>query len=186
MKSPRMAPRPEHVWLLIAAAAVLLATVLGLSYVVRKHQWATDTLEAVGPRAARLSGLLQNGEQLATEQAALKANLTEYAYPADRVSDEVGNAALQRVRELATARGLRVASSQVTAPKEDKGFDQVGLQLRLEGEWASMVALMSELSAVRPVVFVDTAQLSVQGVGDVARPHNVALQLGLFVLRQRS
>jgi len=193
MTHRRIALRPEQLWALAAGCVLLVVLLLGGGYLVRKHLWARDTLDTVDPRYSRLAGMLQNQERLTDIQKRLRANFADYSYGADRDPSDIGNAALQRVRDLATTHGLRVASSQVGAPKEDpdKGFDRIGLELRLEGGWAPMLDLLRELAAVRPAIFTETAQLSASvsaptGSGpNAVRYQTVTMQLGLFVLRQR-
>jgi len=180
----RLSLRPEQLWALAVGCVLLLALLLGAGYLVRKHLWASETLASVDPRHARLAGLLQNQERITEIQKQLEANLSEYAYGSDQDPAGIGNTALQHVRDLAGAHGLRVASSQVGTPKEDQGFDRIGLELRLEGDWAPMLDFLRELAAMRPAVFTETAQLSPAG-GFRNQPQTVAVQLGLFVLRQR-
>lgn len=185
--SRRAALRPEHAWLLIAACVLLLVLGWGVTTAVRAHIAAAEALDGVNPRVARLTGLLENEEQLRRAQADLTANLAQFVYPAERGADDIGNDALQRVRELATQRGLRVASSQATQPKEDKdtGLDRIDLSLAVEGDWASALGLLRDLSAVRPAVFTGVAGVSAQGAGTAGRPHVATFRLSLFVLRQR-
>jgi general secretion pathway protein M len=177
--------RPEQLWLLVAAG-VLLALLLWLvATAVSVHRSAAQRLGEIGPRYARVAGLLQNNERLAQVEQALKANLTEFIYPPEGDASQVGNLALQRVRDLATARGLRVASSQVTPAREDKGFDRIGLSLRAEGDWAQMQGLLAELAGQRPAIFSDTVQISAQGGGLPGRRLDVSGQLELYVLKER-
>jgi len=192
----RLSLRPEQLWVLAAGCVLLLILLLGGGYAVRKHLWARETLASVEPRHARLAGLLQNQERITQIQQQLQANLAEYAYGPDQDAASVGNTALQRVRDLASTHGLRVASSQTGTPKEDaeQGFDRIGLELRLEGDWASTFELLRGLATVRPAVFTETAQFSAAGANFRGRGNynpnpvpnqTVAVQLGLFVLRQR-
>ncbi|MDO5289157.1 MAG: GspMb/PilO family protein [Pseudomonadota bacterium] len=184
--SARRTWRPEQLWLVAAALALLLLAVLAAGYALRQHQQATQTLENTASRASRLAGLLQNEEQLTRLQAELQDNLSQYVWPADRELSDVGNAALQRVRALADSQGLRIASSQAQANARDEhGFDRIGLDVRIEGEWNAIVALLRELGGVRPALYLDTAHLSVLTLGDTQRPPILAAQIGLFVLRQR-
>lgn len=178
--------RPEQLWLAAAALALLLALALAASYALRQHQQAAQTLENTNSRASRLAGLLHNEEQLGRMQAELQDNLSQYVWPPDRELADVGNAALQRVRALANSQGLRLASSQAQATARDEnGFDRIGLDVRIEGEWEAITALLRELGSVRPALYLDTAHLSVLNPGDQTRPPILAAQIGLFVLRQR-
>jgi len=189
----RLSLRPEQLWALAAGCVLLLAVLLGAGYLVRKHLWASETLANVDPRHARLAGLLENQERIAQVQQQLQDNLAEYAYGSDQDAAAIGNTALQRVRELAGAHGMRVASSQTATPKEDQGFDRIGLELRLEGDWAHLLDFLRALAAARPAIFIETAQFTASGGGGFLRGQNqpqnqsqtVAVQLGLSVLRQR-
>ena len=181
----RAALRPEHAWLLIAACVLLLVLGWGVATAVRAHIAAAEALDGVNPRVARLTGLLENEEQLRRAQSDLTANLAQFVYPAERGADDIGNDALQRVRELATQRGLRVASSQATQPKEDKdtGLDRIDLSLAVEGDWAS--GPEPEAASAASAVFTGVAGVSAQGAGTAGRPHVAIFRLSLFVLRQR-
>ena len=178
--------RPEALWLL-AAGAVLLAAFAWASWtVVVKYRQASAQLADIEPRHARLAGMLQNKELFAQSERALQANLAEFVYPTADDSNQTGNAALQRVRELATARGLRVSSSQSAAPRDEQGFDRIGLSLRVEGDWPDLVALLGELVRQRPALFINTLQLGVQQRGVRDEPQTVFAQLDLYVLKERA
>jgi len=174
--------RPEQLWLLAGALLLLALLVWAVATVALAHGRAVDRLTDVGPRHARVAGLLQGSERLAQQAQALKNNLLDYVYPADGDAGQIGNLTLQRVRDAASARGLRVASSQVAAPREDKGFDRIGLSLRVEGDWASMQALLTELARQRPAIYSQTVQLNAQGG---AMRQTVAGQFELYVLKER-
>lgn len=181
------APRPELLWLLAAGALLLALLAWSSWFVVSRHQQAAAQLAAIDPRYARLTGLIQHKDEFAQMSQAVQANLQQFVYPAGQDAGQVGNNALQRVRELATQRGLRVSSSQAAQPKEDKdtGLDRIDLSLAVEGDWASALGLLRDLSAVRPAVFTGVAGVSAQGAGTAGRPHVATFRLSLFVLRQR-
>ena len=177
--------RPEVLWLLLAGALLLLALGWASWTVVVKYRQASGLLADIEPRHARLAGMLQNRELLAQADSALQANLAEYVSPAEEDPGQIANAALQRVRELASARGLRVTSSQTAAPREDNGFDRIGLSLRVEGDWPELVGLLGELPRQRPAVYAATVQLGVQGFGGQGAPQTLFGNLELFVLKER-
>ena len=103
-----------------------------------------------------------------------------------QLSQEEAAALLQKVRDLATARGLRVASSQSAAPRDEKGFDRIGLSLRVEGDWEQLVALLRELAQQRPAIFTNTLQLGAQLRGLRDQPQSMFGQLDLYVLKERA
>ncbi|HPK31311.1 MAG: hypothetical protein KDF67_01830 [Ottowia sp.] len=176
--------RPETAWIALAAAALLALLVLGLGYVGLKHRWATSTVDSIDPRYARLTGLLQNGELLAGADKRLQDNLVLYVYPADRDAAQVGNVVLQQVRDLANTREMRVTSSQVSPVKDEKGFDRIGVNIRLEGSWDALQLLVHDLADLRPMVYAGSIQLAPRGMSRTAADAVITVQLDLFVLRQ--
>lgn len=180
----RMPRRPEHLWLLLAAATLLGALLAGALWVYAKHRWAVSTLEAIGPRYARLAGLRDGGEHIEALTQALRENLSLYVHGAEGDPAQVGNGVLQRVRERAGAAGLRVVSSQVLVPREEEGFSRVGLNLQLEGEWPQLVGLLNTLAAQRPMVYVEQVQFINRGGQQPDGPQTLGVTLNLFVLKE--
>ena len=178
--------RPDALWLLAAGCVLLVAFAWASWTVVAKYRQASSQLAEIGPRHARLAGMLQNKELFTESGSALKANLAQFIYPAADDASQTGNAALQKVRDLASARGLRVASSQSAAPRDEKGFDRIGLTLRVEGDWAELVALLRELAQQRPVIFTNTLQVGVYQRGLRDQPQSMFGQLDLYVLKERA
>ena len=148
-----------------------------------KYRQASATIAEIDPRQARMAGMLQNKELFAQSEQALTANLAEFVYPTADDASQTGNAALQRVRELASTRGLRVSSSQTAAPRDEKGFDRIGLSLRIEGDWPALAALLAELARQRPAIYINTLQLGVQRSGFAGEAPLVFAQLDLYVLK---
>ena len=178
--------RPEGLWLLAAGCVLLLVLGWASWTVVSKYRQASAQLADIDPRHARLAGMLQDKELFAQSAGALTANLAQFVYPAEGDASQTGNAALQKVRDLATARGLRVASSQSAAPRDEKGFDRIGLVLRVEGDWEQLVALLRELAQQRPAIFTNTLQLGAQLRGLRDQPQSMFGQLDLYVLKERA
>ena len=179
------APRPELLWLLAAGALLLALLAWSSWFVVSRHQQAAAQLAAIDPRYARLTGLIQHKDEFAQMIQAVQANLQQFVYPAGQDAGQVGNNALQRVRELATARDLRISSSQAAAPRDEHGFDRIGLVLRIEGQWPQLVGFLRELVQQRPAIYTTNMQLAVQFGGMPGTSPVVLAQLDLYVLQER-
>ena len=179
------APRPELLWLLAAGALLLALLAWSSWFVVSRHQQAAAQLAAIDPRYARLTGLIQHKDEFAQMSQAVQANLQQFVYPAGQDAGQVGNNALQRVRELATARDLRISSSQAAAPRDEHGFDRIGLVLRIEGQWPQLVGFLRELVQQRPAIDTTNMQLAVQVGGMPGTSPVVLAQLDLYVLQER-
>lgn len=175
--------RPERLWLLLWGALLLAALAIAASYVWGKHRWAVERLADIEPRYARLAGLRDAGPQIDELERALAGNLTQFAYPAEGDAAQVGNAALQRVRELAAAAQLRVSSSQVLAPRDADGFQRIGLNLTVEGDWSQTLQFLQALARQRPMIHSDRIQLVRRGSPAPEAPQVIAGTLGLYVLK---
>ena len=178
---------PEQLWLLLGGLLLLSLIAAGALWVAGVHTRAATRLAELEPRHARLAGLLGHGDQLAAAEQTVQANLAQYLHPPEADAGLVANGVLQRVRELAGQHELRVTSSQVTAPTEDKDnprLERVGLSLRLEGDWPRLQALLTALARERPAIYSQTVQLMAQAM-PAGRPSPIQAQLDLFVLKER-
>jgi general secretion pathway protein M len=179
------ARRPEQLWLLAGALLLLALLILAVAKVVAVHRSATSRLADIEPRFARVAGLLQNNARLSSADKTIKASVDRFLYPAEGDASQIGNQALQRVRDIATAKGLRVSSSQAAAPREDQGFDRIGLSLRVEGDWEQIQALLTELARQQPAIYSQTVQINAQVISVPGHGPTVAGQFELYVLKER-
>jgi len=178
----RKSLRPEHIWLLAAAALLAVLLIAGISFVAAKHHWAASTMEQLEPRYARLAGLRAGGERLQATEKELSANLSRLAYGPEGDPAQAGNEALQRLRTAIASHGLQVSSSQVLPAREDGGFLRIGLNLRVEGDLAVLRDLLRDMAAQQtPVIFSESVQLASQP--SRTQQQSVTAQLNLFVLK---
>ena len=184
--SSRLSLPPASLWVLAVASLVLLGFLVGVGYVWRKHQWATQTLADIEPRYARLLGLQHSADALVSAQRQLDDNLMQHAYGSAQSAEQIGPLILQRVRELATGSDLSVTSSQVLSSKEEGAFDRIGVDVRIDGAWPSVVTFLQALSSQQPALYADSIQVEGQrsGFGGGAT-HMVSLRMNLFALRVR-
>ena len=182
MKLKKM--RPEAIWLMLAATVLVLALAALAAFVVGKHRWAQSTLAQVEPRHARLTGLMQAKTQVEALRTELGQNLGQQVYAAEGDANQNGNDTLQKVRDAADTRGLRVVSSQVMPPREDEPFVRVGVGVRVEGAWPAFNEFLRDLAALSPTVYSESLQVTPQA-GNAEQGLNVSGQLGLFVLKDK-
>ena len=172
---------------LILPACLLLIALLavGLYYVKAKHDWATDQLQQIEHRHARLAGLAASRAELDSAESATRSALSAAVYPASQEVSQAGNDAQRRIRDVITKAGLQVVSSQVLAPKIDRVFDRIPIAVRLEGDLVGLQGSLMEIPLLSPKVLVDG--ISVQTVGAVKAdlPQRLAIQLNVSVLRAR-
>lgn len=176
--------RPEVRWLVLGLVLLFGLGVWASWTVWSKYRQAVDRLADLEPRYARLSGLTQSSAQLTQADEMLTANMADFVYSAQDDASQTGNMALQRARELATARGLRVASSQAAAAREEQGFDRIGLNLRVDGEWPQLVAFLRDLAEQKPLLHQTSLQLGSSFRGPRAGESVFAI-LELYVLKER-
>lgn len=164
---------------LLVLAAPLVA---GGVYVYNKHQWALGRLAELEPRYARFMGMELGKSELTKASEHAQLLLEQYVYPQDKDLSQAGNDAQQRVRDIFSAAGLQVGSSQVLPPKADAGFDRIQLTVRAEGELASLQGALIGLSGLKPAIFVDSMTASVIGTPRGEVPQKLAIQFSLSAL----
>jgi general secretion pathway protein M len=185
----RQKPRPEQVWLLLAAAVLIVLAVGVAAFTLNVHAQAAETLAQIEPRHARISGLLQKQDQINRSAKALEASFARYVYPPEGDASQIGNQALQKVRDLAASLDLRVTSSQSQPAKQDSDYsdlDRIAINLRIEGDWSALQGLLAGLTRQTPAIYQNTVQLVAQGGGRFTNPNlpwTVSGQFDLYVLQ---
>lgn len=157
-------------------------------YVFTKHQWAQGHIATLEPRHARLLGLEAQGDEIASVLAKANQMRAQYIYPPTQDSNQTGNVAQQKVRDIFSAAGLQIRSSQVLPPKEEKGFDRIPLTLRTEGDLIAVQSALAVLSSQLPVMILDDLEIQVLGGLASANPKftpKLSAQFGISVLRER-
>lgn len=182
---PSLFKHPPTLWLSIGAAVLLALLLAAGGFAASVYGQATRQLADIEPRHARLAGLLQNKELLTQAESALDANSSQFIGAASEDPIQLGNTALQRVRDLATGHGLRVTSSQAAAPRDENGLDRIDLTLRVEGQWPQLVALMSDLMRAQPTIFTSVLQFGASNMGAQGQVSAMFGNLNLFVLKER-
>ncbi len=183
--------KPTHKDLLILLCTFLLLVVPFVAagtYIAKKHMWAQARLSEFEPKYARLRGLDLQREEIDEALARALKIREEYVYPVALDAVQTGNTVQQKVRDLLTAAGLTVVSSQVMPPKEDKGFDRIALSVRAEGELLGVDSALAALSEQLPVMLLTDVEVRNQGalqsMNEKIAPR-LTLQLSLLVLRER-
>lgn len=174
---------PEALLLVLIALAVVLPLALGGVFVFQKHQWAQNQLAELEPRHARLQGLQESAQNLASAQAQTRDLLAQYVYGADQDASQVGNSAQQRIRDIFTAAGLQIVSSQVLPPKAEKTVDKIPLSVRIEGDLIALQSALAVLSSQTPAITVNGLNVQTMGTVKADAPQRLAGQFDLFVLR---
>lgn len=175
---------------LAGTVAVLLIPLALLGwFIAEKHHWALDQMAELEPRYARLLGLEAQKADIAAALERSQAARAQYVYPIAQEPAQAGNAAQQRIRDIFTAAGLQVSSSQVLPPKQEKkGFDRIPLAVRAEGDLLGLQSALSVLNSQAPLIIVNELDVQVLGgLGNVAPTASprLAVQFSLSILRER-
>ncbi|RYF02296.1 MAG: general secretion pathway protein GspM [Comamonadaceae bacterium] len=180
--------RARDLALVAGTVAVVLIPLLAAAwYVAEKHQWAQEQLSKLEPRHARLLGLEAQKADIATVLAQANQSRSQYIYPAAQDSTQTGNMAQQKVRDIFSAAGLQIRSSQVLPPKSENGFDRIPLTLRTEGDLIAVQSALAVLSSQLPIIIVDDLEIQLMGGLAGANPKfapKLSAQFGLSVLRE--
>lgn len=188
MSAVNVAARQRLVLLATFAVLLLPLVLLGL-YLAQRHAQGQADLAQLEPRHARLLGVLAQRSEIEATREQAQALRSEYLYPAGQDATQAGNLAQQRMRDLLTAAGMQVRSSQVLPAKEDHGFDRIGLTLAAEGDLLALQSALAVLSSQRPIVLLSDLDVRVNGgLGNhvPTEAPRLTVQFSLSVLRERS
>lgn len=177
--------RRETATILILLALLSLPLMVVGIYVYQKHHWASNRLDELEPRYARLLGLEANSDVLAKAQAQGQNLIAQYVYSQKQDTNQTGNTVQQRIRSILVAAGLDIASSQVLPAKEEKGFERIPLSVRAEGEMVALQAALTGLAAEKPAILLDTLVVQGYGAPNKNGVQRLSVQLNLSVLRRR-
>jgi len=148
----------------VTLAGLLAVVLVAGQYVVRKHLWASERLEEIDPRYARLLGLRDAGAELEEGLKQARAAVPRLGYTADRDAAQVGNDLQQVARRALQTAGLTVTSSQVLPPRAEAGFERLSVSLQAEGALSGVQLALAALQAeARPRMVFDTVVLQSTG-----------------------
>ena len=158
---------------LLVTVLIAIAPLVALGvYVYEKHQAASARLSQLEPRYARLRGLAAQEADLTLLLDYTRKASEQYIYPASQDAAQAGNAAQQRIREILSAAGLQISSSQVLPAKPEKGFERIPLSFRAEGELLALESALAVLSTQLPLILIQ--DMEVQPIGGLIRPSQFA------------
>ena len=181
----KLNPSRQTLVLLLTLVVLALPLVFAGLYVYEKHQAIEDQLSDLEPRFSRLLGLAQSKSELTQAEEHVKLTLADYAYPDAQDASQAGNDAQQRIRTLFAQAGVDVVASQIAQPKQEKEFDRIGVNVRVEGELASIQSAMVVLAGAKPAILIDGFTLQVNGVPKPDVAQRLVGQFNLYVLRSR-
>ncbi len=170
------------------AAILLIATpflVTGV-YVWQKHQWATTALAELEPRYARLLGLSAAKDQLDKAVANANTILRMHVYLADLDVTQTGNLAQQTVRAIFSDSQMGIESIQVLEAKDVGGFQRIEINLRADGNLASLQQALGKLRAQTPTVLINGFSAQSAGVVKPASVQRLNVSLNLSIIKNKS
>ncbi len=134
-------------------------------------------IENITPRTARLLGFIQTEEQLAEAVSGLDGVLEELAYSGARDSAMTAASMQQEIREVMTGTGLSVLGSQILKSKQIEGFEQINLDITVEGNIGSLDEAIASLRVLRPMVLVESVDIKPLRVRSTRRGKETEPQL---------
>lgn len=159
--------------LLVTLTLVFAPLVVLGGYVYREHQNVSGQLEKVEPRHARLLGLSSQKSDIAALLEQVQKAGEQYVYPASQDAAQAGNAAQQRIREIFTAAGLQISSSQVLPSKVEKGYERIPLTVRADGDLLALQSALAVLSSQLPLILISDMDIQVLGGVSNVQPTSV-------------
>lgn len=178
---------PVHARLVSTALFAAIAALL-LIVALRGLGWYLDGSERLAdsePRYARLQGYIHSVDALRDSSAAIDQALDGLTYSADRDVAATGAAAQQQLRRLLESAGMAVSGSQVLSPEEHEGFQEIRMDLEASGSMAALEQALIALREARPLVFVQSLQVTPVRTRSRNAPdeQNIALSLNVSVVK---
>lgn len=174
-------------WLQMLTLAVLLTPLVFLGlYAADKHQAAQKRLEQAEPRYARLLGLVTSREDIGQYTAQAQQVMASLVFPSSQDAAQTGSEAQQRIRTIFADSKLDIGSIQVLPVKEGPHFDQIPINLRVEGDLAGIHNALSMLASQNPAIGLENWTLQTIGPVKPASNQRVGAQFNFFVVRARS
>jgi general secretion pathway protein M len=166
--------------LAIAIIAVLSITALPAWRISSSFQNQIDSLSI---RLQTYERITANDASLIPQFEALKqAQLTGGHYLRSETV-AVAGAELQRmVKEIATANGSQILSTQILPAKQDQGFIEITLKVRMRGELWSVLESFHSIETNDVYLFIDNVSVRDSGIGRRPRQQFVKLMDADFEL----
>ncbi len=185
--SVRPLQRPGFVLAVILLALLSLLLLAGGAYVYGKHRVVRERLEQFEPRHARLQGLLQSQDQLSAAAQRQNALIDANTHASEQDATQVGNSALQQLRQLLTQAGCQVLSSQVLPARDDlPEFDRIPISLSIEADPQALQSALAAIESHQPAMVVTNLNLQINGMRRAGVVPPLSASLSVSVLRRRS
>lgn len=168
---------------LILGGGLVLVLLFALELSSR-YQWASDALDRIEPRYARLAGVQRAGETILVRRDEAKEALQRFAHAPDTEVPRIGTDLQQRIRRIAEEYDVRVSGSQIMPAREEGALMAISINASMDGEIGAITEVLARLQAEQPPVLVD--KLLVQAPRARRRgeiENRVSVQSTLSVLR---
>jgi general secretion pathway protein M len=161
--------------LLIGLAVAVLAVAGGIYRTLwMRYDTALGQFES---RSERIDGVIQAGPDIGKRLALVRDAVTPRVHAS---GDNAQNDVQQKLRELITASGGTLVSSQVALETGSDGqMNRVRLTATITGEWSRMVRFMQTMQTHSPAYWVRSATLAREGGSAAVAPQQARLTLQL-------
>ncbi|MBA4742637.1 MAG: hypothetical protein H2060_08015 [Azoarcus sp.] len=149
-----------------------------------RYRWASDTLEMIEPRYARLAGVQRAGDAIVKRRQDASEALARFAHAPDTEVPRIGTDLQQRIRRIAEEYDVRVSGSQIMPAREEGALMTISINASMDGEVGAIAELLASLEAEQPPVLVDSLRVQAPRArrrGDIE--NRVSVQSTLSVLR---
>ncbi|TGD74102.1 hypothetical protein E4634_08180 [Mangrovimicrobium sediminis] len=126
---------------------------LGAAWGLRAE--AAGAIDNLGPRIARMQGVLQVQDQLTTLARDAQQLRGQLVYPATADRNTAAASLQSSLRQLMSEAGLSISDSQVLPVREEEKFDYIGIRLTVSGDMASLDRALVALADFKPLVMVE-------------------------------
>lgn len=123
------------------------------------RQGYQEEIERLGPRIARMQGLIDAEDQLRISAGRLGSQVSSLVYPPTQDSAAVSAALQKDIRQIMTSAGLTVTNSRILPLVQEESFDRIGLSLAVSGRLDALDAALLEMAAYTPVLLIESLDI---------------------------
>ena len=150
--------KPQHSRAL-AIALLFLAVFLGLALLLSPflllHRHYNDAIDAAQDRLDRYRRISAQGPELQKSLEVLRAKQGRRFFLKNTAANLAGAELQELVRAAVENNGGRITTVQITAPRDDGRFRQIGLNLQLFATTANLQKILYALETQQPYMVVD-------------------------------
>jgi len=189
MKSPHSTALSSDARSVLAIIGGAIVALIFMTAWVAYSQWQRyeNELESIGPRVARLEGILEASEETKTAMEETALSVSQYAYRSNGDPTRIDSDFQSRVRDIVQGSGLEVVNTQQLPAKAGSGYDEISLSFSASGDLSQLEEALTMLRAEEPRIRIEQLRLQpiIRALNNQHLDQRLSIQMVLVTIRLR-